>query len=98
MVYNGYVEDGLTWNAGIGVQNLSSSPATLKLYYYNSDGTAYGSNPVVVSGIGGKGMRSTSPAPTNFKGSVIITVDQDVTVMLNVVNNATSGDGMCQQK
>ncbi|MFN8439621.1 MAG: S8 family serine peptidase [Caldilineaceae bacterium] len=93
LVYNGYNEDGLTWNAGIGVQNLSSSPVNLKLYYFNSDGTAYGGNPVIVNGIEGNGMRALTPAPpAPFKGSVIVTADQDITVMLNVVNNAATGD------
>jgi hypothetical protein len=90
LVYHNYSQDGYTWDTGIGVQNLSTQQATANLYYYNSDGSPAGSQ--TNQAISGRGIGIFFAPQNGFKGSVMITADQDIAAIVNVINNAPSGD------
>ena len=90
LVYRTYSQNGYTWNAGITVQNLSTQQATVNLYYYNSDGSPAGSQ--TNQAIAGRGMSGFVAPQNGFKGSVMITANRDIAVVVNVINDASSGD------
>jgi hypothetical protein len=89
LVYRNYSSNP-TWNAGVVVQNLSSQLATVHLYYYDGNGSPAGSQ--TNQTIAGRGMSTFSAPQNNFKGSVMITADRDIAVVVNVINDASSGD------
>lgn len=60
------------------------------LTWYNTNGTQSG-NPTSAT-INPRGSKDFSPPLENFKGSVVITANQPIAAVVNVVNNATSGD------
>jgi len=91
LVYHTYPQNGYTWDSGIAVQNLSSQPTNVNLYYYDTGGNPLASNPQS-SPLTGRGMAVFFAPQSGFKGSVIITANQDIVAIVNVVNNAPSGD------
>jgi len=90
LVYRTYYQDGYTWDAGIAVQNLSTQQVNVNLYYYHANGSSAGSQ--TNQTIAGRGMGAFFAPQSNFKGSVLITADQDIAAIVNVINNAPSGD------
>jgi len=91
LVYHTYAQDGYTWDTGIAVQNLSDQATTVNLYYYESGGNPLASNPQS-SPLAGRGMAVFFAPQANFKGSVVITAVQNIAAVINVTNNAPSGD------
>ena len=94
LVYHTYAQAGYTWDSGIAVQNLSNQQANVNLYYYYDyrriDGDLAGSQ--VNQTIASRGMKVFFAPVDNFRGSVIITADRDIAAVINVTNNAPSGD------
>jgi hypothetical protein len=92
LVYRTYTcpHTGYTWDAGIAVQNLSTQQANVNLYYYHGIGSPAGSQTNQV--IAGRGLGVFFAPQSCFKGSVMITADQDIAVVVNVINTAPSGD------
>jgi hypothetical protein len=89
LVYNAYNQDGYIWNAGIAVQNLSAQSASITLAFFNSNGTAAGTQSVTLNG---RGMAAVTAPNAGFKGSVVIKSTQDIAAVVNVVNNSPTGD------
>jgi len=86
LVYHNYG----SWTAGIAVQNISFYEATVDLEYYDTDGDWVGHQ--LNQTIGGKRMDFFFAPQTGFKGSVLITADEDIVAVVNVVNTAGGGD------
>lgn len=82
--------DGYTWDSGIAVQNVSSQSANVTLIYYNADGI--GSYSAPVPPIPGHGMSVIFAPVSNFMGSVVVMSDQDIAAVVNVTNDASTGD------
>ncbi len=86
LVYHNYG----SWTAGIAVQNISFYEVTVDLEYYDTDGDWVGHQLNQI--IGGKRMDFFFAPQTGFKGSVLITADEDIVAVVNVVNTAGGGD------
>jgi hypothetical protein len=82
----------LTYNAGFQVQNLSDTDtANITIVYYNKDGTINAEVPDTVPA-GSSNTYFPIDASAGFDGSVVISSDQPVAAIANVL--ATSGTGM----
>lgn len=89
---------GITWTTGFQVQNLSSSVAAISITFYQQNGTAL---PAFSSNIPANGsvtyatLNGTSgpSVPTGFNGSAVISSDQQVAAILNVLGNTGSYGG-----
>lgn len=89
-VYGGYVRNGSTWDTSIIVQNLGSSGTVdVRVDYYNQNGS-WASNQTAVLNYRGSAVFQ---APTSsFRGSAVITANQDIAAVVHTRNNAASGD------
>lgn len=83
------------WYAGLAVQNLGSSQATVNIVYYNADGTQRGAEPA--RQVPAKATRVYNPAPTNagitsFQGSAVVTANQPIAVVVNLITAGSTDD------
>jgi hypothetical protein len=94
-LYGDYPQNGQTWNAGISIQNTSSTTsANVTVTYYYRDGRSaelsqtmtLGPDRLWVLNYGSRNM----PGP-NFAGSAVIVADQPIAAIVNV-NHTGSGD------
>jgi hypothetical protein len=80
-----------SYNTGFQVQNLSSSnDATITIVFYNQDGTSAGN----VSDTVTKGESNTYfplPVTAGFNGSVVISSDQPLAAVTNVIGDGKQG-------
>jgi hypothetical protein len=83
--------DQTNWNSsGVAVMNITNYPANnVTLCYYNTGGNQVGS--CVTQSIPSHGMSSFSP-PAGLTGSVSVSSDREIAVVVNIVSKATSGD------
>ncbi|MCB0045474.1 MAG: hypothetical protein KDD92_08595 [Caldilineaceae bacterium] len=80
--------------SGIQVANLETSPATVTLAAYNSDGTKNGSDIVdTIPGSGSKTYFPLSNVSQGFSGSVIISSDKNVAAISNILSSDYSAGG-----
>jgi hypothetical protein len=87
------------WNSGIAIQNISENPTFVDIYFYDYNGNivyVYDQNgnmlfPLLDQFIQYHGMIIPG-IPNGFTGSVEITSDQNITVVVNIINKATYGD------
>ena len=88
-----FAQTGVTFQTGFQVQNLGSGTATVTVNYYNADGTLAGPAQTVSIATGGSYtfFGSTMVVPAGFKGSVVISADQPVAAISNVLG--TNADG-----
>lgn len=91
---------GITWSTGFQVQNLStSSPATITINFYNpTDGSIKATIPVSGTETIAAGGSKTYNAVLDtllkpFTGSAVISSDQPVAAVLNILGNGTSYQG-----
>jgi len=89
---------GVTWTTGIQVQNLGSSTATITIQLINADGSTAATIPAAGAAaetVAVNGSNTYFPVPnvaSGFKGSAIISANQPVAAILNVLgNNGISG-------
>jgi hypothetical protein len=81
---------GLTYNSGYQVQNLGTDTANVVFTFYNaSDGNALGTTVDTIAVAKSKTyFPITLPSSaTNFNGSMVISSDQQVAAIVNLVNN-----------
>lgn len=76
-----------TYSAGFQVQNLSASVATIAATYYKPDGTVQATVPDTISANGSKTYYPLSAVPSGYSGSVVLTSDQPVAAIVNVLGN-----------
>jgi hypothetical protein len=93
-------QQGITWTTGFQVQNLSATAANVSITFY--DGTTGNAltpfNAVIAANAstnffpldGGAGRPSV---PAGFSGSAVISSDQPVAAILNILGNGTSYGG-----
>jgi murein DD-endopeptidase MepM/ murein hydrolase activator NlpD len=92
-LYGGYVLNGQTWDSGISLQNASSSNANVTVTYYDQPGNQIGSwtrnalPPRAVWILN----RWAGNLPSGFVGSAVITANQPVVAIVNVLHTG-SGD------
>jgi hypothetical protein len=90
---------GITWTTGFQVQNLSTSPAKITVTFYDEAGAAQTPFSDTVAASGSKtysvldGQLGRPNVPANFKGSAVISSDQPVTAILNILGNGTAYGG-----
>lgn len=77
-----------TYNSCFQLQNLSSSQATIKIVYYNQDGSTAASVDDSLDGGAQKTYCPLSAVSDGFNGSVVVSSDQPLASISNVV-----GDG-----
>lgn len=81
-----------TYTAGIQVQNLSNAQATIVITFYNPDGTQAGTTNDTIPANGSKTYFPLSAVSAGFDGSAIISADQQVAAIVNVLgNNGVAG-------
>lgn len=91
---------GITWTTGFQVQNLSATAANVSITFYDSStGNALTPFNAVIGGNastnffpldGGSGRPSV---PAGFSGSAVISSDQPVSAILNILGNGTAYGG-----
>ncbi|MBI4507891.1 MAG: hypothetical protein HY691_20385 [Chloroflexi bacterium] len=88
-----------TWTSGFQVQNLGSGTATVRITYYNQDGSEAGrQTDTIAPGASKTFFDRTMAVPDGFYGSVVIESDQPVAAITNELafgpNMAGSYDGV----
>ncbi len=84
-----------TITSGIQIQNLSSSTANVVVDYYNADGTHNTQQPLppIAPNSSFTVFGSTMSVPAGFTGSVVISADQPVAAITNLLaSNPTMGE------
>jgi hypothetical protein len=81
-----------SYTSGFQVQNLSASLATITIDYYNQDGSIAISAPDTIPASGAKTYFPIH-ATAGFNGSVVISSDQQVASVVNVLGSGTSSAG-----
>jgi hypothetical protein len=84
-------QQGVDWTTGFQVQNLGTTTATAEIVLYNQDGTPA----ATISGesIPANGSKTYFPVPNvseGFQGSAVISADQPVAAILNILGNSGS--------
>ena len=81
---SGLAQGGLTYTSGVQVVNLDTSTATIKLIYYNQDGTEAAN---VDDTIAGSSSKTYFPigAPAGFNGSLVISADRPIAAIANTI-------------
>jgi murein DD-endopeptidase MepM/ murein hydrolase activator NlpD len=90
LVYRTYLQGGYTWDTGIGVQNLSTQAASVNLYYCDPYGNQVATQ--LNQTVNGRGVGVFFAPIGGFIGSVRITANQNIAAVVNVTNNASTGD------
>lgn len=76
------------FTVGFQVQNLSSTQANISIQYVNGDGTtAATQNDTIPAGGSKTYFQTTMAAPVGFQGSVVISSDQPVAAIGNIVRS-----------
>ena len=83
-------QGGLTYDTGIQVQNLSSGDAAITLYYYNSNGTQEAAVGDTIPANSSKTYFPLTGVPDGWKGSMVITSNQPLFALDNLVANSMS--------
>jgi hypothetical protein len=88
-----FAQTGVTLQTGFQVQNLGTGLATVTVTYYNlSDGAqAATQTDTIPAGGSFTYFGATLKAPTGFKGSVVISADQPIAAIGNVLGTNTDG-------
>jgi len=89
---------GIIWTTGFQLQNLSSSVAAVTITFYQQNGTAL---PAFSSSIPANGSVTYATlngtqgpsVPTGFNGSAVISSDQQVSAILNILGNSGAYGG-----
>lgn len=77
--------------SGFQVLNMGSTDANITIVYYNQDGTEAGRQQDVIAKEGSKTyLGATMQAPAGFQGSVVISSDQPVIAITNLLNSITA--------
>jgi hypothetical protein len=81
-----------SYSAGFQVQNLSTSTANITITYYNQDGTV---NTAPTDTIGASSSKTYYPIhpAASFNGSVVLSSDQPVVAVVNVLGSGGNGAG-----
>jgi hypothetical protein len=89
-----WAQDGPTWTSGTQVQNLGSAPATVRLIYYEPDGTVAATQTVVIQpGMSYTFFGETMAVRPGFRGSIVIEADQPIASITNqIASNPTMAD------
>jgi hypothetical protein len=76
-----------SYTAGIQVQNLSASNASVNITFYNTDGSTAGTINDSIGASGSKTFFPLTQVASGFNGSAIISSDQQVAAVVNVLGN-----------
>ncbi|MBN1956069.1 MAG: hypothetical protein JW900_13600 [Anaerolineae bacterium] len=77
----------LTYNSGFQVQNLATTDANIQIDFYWQDGTLEASVSDTVAAGGSNTYFPLADVPSGFNGSVVISSDQDIRAIANVLAN-----------
>lgn len=84
---------GVTYTSGFNLQNLGTTTANIVVDFYNQDGTVAYSLPDTIPAQQMKIYFPLSGVPANFNGSAVVSSDQQVAAITNVLgNNGQRGD------
>jgi hypothetical protein len=81
-----------SYTSGFQVQNLSSSTANITLTYYNQDGTVNTAPNDTIAANSSKTYYPIHPSGS-FNGSVVVSSDQQVASVVNVLGSGTTNAG-----
>ncbi len=81
-----------SYTSGIQVQNLSATTANITINYYNQDGTTATTTPDTIVGNGAKTYFPIGAA-AGFNGSVVISSDQQIASVVNVLGSGSYSAG-----
>jgi hypothetical protein len=89
---------GITWSTGFQVQNLSASTANISITFYQQSGTALTPFSDTVAANGSKTYSvlngTAGPSvPAGFNGSAVISADQPVAAILNILGSGPGAYG-----
>jgi len=81
---SGLAQGGLTYTSGVQVVNLDTSTATIKLIYYNQNGSEAAN---IDDTIAGSSSKTYFPigAPAGFNGSLVISADRPIAAIANTI-------------
>jgi len=87
-------QQGITWSTGIQVQNLGAAPANITLtFYQSSNGASVGSTNDNIAAGGSKTYFPVPVVATGFNGSAVISSDQPVAAIMNLLGNGSAYAG-----
>lgn len=81
-------QQGITWTTGFQVQNLGTTAANVTIDLYNRDGTSGGAQ-IADSILTSKTYFPIPNAAAGFQGSAVVSADQPVAAILNILGTAT---------
>jgi hypothetical protein len=87
---NAKAQGGLTYTSGIQVQNLSDSEAAIQIQFYDENTGAVVGGATVNTTLPARGQVTYYPldtVPTGFKGSAVITSNQEIAAITNLLGN-----------
>jgi hypothetical protein len=79
--------NGITYNSGFQVQNLTSESASIQIEFYNQDGTLAASPSDTIAADDSNTYFPLSAVSEGFNGSVVISSDKDIRAIANVLGN-----------
>jgi hypothetical protein len=81
-------QEGITWQTGFQVQNLSTSQAAITITFFDSaTGNQTTASNDTIPASGSKTYFPITAVSAGFNGSVVISSDQPVTAILNIIGN-----------
>lgn len=87
-------QQGITWQTGIQVQNLSTSTANITLTFYRSDtGAQAGSTADTIAASGSKTYFPIQGVAAGFNGSAVVSSDQPIAAIMNLLGNSGAYGG-----
>jgi hypothetical protein len=91
-------QTGINLQTGFQVQNLGSGTATVTVTYYNQSDGAVAATQTETIAQGGSFtyFGTTMKVPAGFKGSVVISADQPIAAISNVIGTLTTAGGSTQ--
>ena len=78
----------VTYTAGFQLQNLTGSPATVAIAFYNQDGSIASTVNDTIAANGSKTYYPLSAVSSGFNGSVVVSSDQQLAAITNVLGNS----------
>jgi hypothetical protein len=80
-------QDGITYNSGFQVQNLTSEEASIQIEFYNQNGTVAASPSDTIAADDSNLYFPLDAVTDGFNGSVVISSDKDIRAIANVLGN-----------
>lgn len=80
-------QDGIVYNSGFQVQNLTGDTASIQIEFYNQDGSVAATVPDTIAPNDSNTYFPLNAVSEGFNGSVVISSDKDIRAIANILGN-----------